>query len=53
MVLLFIPTKAIIMKYFAKKRKMLMDDFIRENEEYASWFGNTVGGVREVKLLEY
>lgn len=51
MVLLFIPTKAIIMKYFAKKRKMLMDDFIKENEEYASWFGNTVGGVREVKLF--
>ena len=51
MVLLFIPTKAIIMKYFAKKQKRVMDEFIAESEKYAGWFGDTVGGVREVKLF--
>lgn len=53
MVLLFIPVKAVIMKHFAKKRKRIMDEFITESEKYAGWFGDTVGGVREVKLLEY
>lgn len=52
MVLLFIPVKAVIMKHFAKKRKRIMDEFITESEKYAGWFGDTVGGVREVKLLE-
>lgn len=51
MVLLFIPAKAAIMKYFAKKRKIVMDEFITESEKYAGWFGDTVGGVREVKLF--
>lgn len=52
-VLLFIPVKVVMMKYFAKKRKLIMDEFIAESEKYAGWFGDTVGGVREVKLLEY
>ena len=51
MVLLFIPVKAVIMKHFAKKRKRIMDEFITESEKYAGWFGDTVGGVREVKLF--
>lgn len=51
MVLLFIPVKAVIMKRFAKKRKRIMNEFITESEKYAGWFGDTVGGVREVKLF--
>lgn len=51
MVLLFIPAKAVIMKYFAKIRKRVMDEFIVESEKYAGWFGDTVGGIREVKLF--
>ncbi len=51
LVLLFIPIKCIIMKYFAKKRKQLIDNFIHENQKYAGWFGDTVGGIREVKLF--
>ena len=39
------------MKHFAKKRKRIMDEFITESEKYAGWFGDTVGGVREVKLF--
>ena len=51
LVLLFIPIKYVIMKYFAKWRKMVMDEFIIDNQRYANWFGDTVGGIREVKLF--
>ena len=51
LVLVFIPIKCIIMKYFAKRQKSIMDDFIVTNQNYARWFGNTVGGVKEVKLF--
>lgn len=51
LVLLFIPVKFIVMKYFAKKQKSIMDEFVMTNQKYARWFGNTVGGVREVKLF--
>ena len=51
LVLLFIPVKCVVMKYFAKKQKQIMDGFISSSQEYAKWFGDTVGGVREVKLF--
>lgn len=51
LVLLFIPIKCVVMKYFAKKQKQIMDEFIIRNQKYAKWFGDTVGGVREVKLF--
>lgn len=51
LVLIFIPVKCIIMKYFAKKQKSIMDEFIVRNQKYARWFGDTVGGVKEVKLF--
>ena len=51
LVLLFIPIKCVVMKYFAKKQKQIMDEFIKKNLKYANWFGDTVGGVREVKLF--
>lgn len=50
-ILFIIPIKYIMMKLFAKKRKEIMDSFIRENSNYARWFGDTVGGVREARLL--
>lgn len=51
LVLLFIPIKCVVMKYFAKKQKQIMDEFIKKNQKYAKWFGDTAGGVREVKLF--
>lgn len=51
LVLVFIPAKSIIMKRFAKKQKSIMDEFIVRNQKYARWFGDTVGGVKEVKLF--
>ena len=46
LVLVFIP-----IKYIAKKQKSIVDDFIVRNHRYAKWFGDTVGGVNEVKLF--
>lgn len=51
LVLLFIPIKCVVMKYFAKEQKHIMDEFIQRNQKYAKWFGDTVGGVQEVKLF--
>lgn len=51
LVVLFIPLKYFIMKFFAKKRKQIMDEFITANQDYAKWFGDTVGGIQEVKLF--
>lgn len=51
LVLLFIPCKYVFMKYIAKKRKAFMDEFIVEVQDYAKWFGDTVGGVEEIKLF--
>lgn len=51
LVLVFIPMKCIVMKYFAKKQKSIMEEFIKRNQKYANWFGDTVGGIKEVKLF--
>jgi ATP-binding cassette subfamily B protein len=51
LVLVFIPIKCIVMKYFAKKQKSIIGEFIVKNQTYARWFGDTVGGVKEIKLF--
>ena len=51
LVLAFIPIKYIVMKYFAKRQKAVMDEFILKSQNYAGWFGDTVGGINEVKLF--
>lgn len=51
LVLLFIPCKYLFIKYIAKKRKKYMNEYIIEAEDYARWFGDTVGGIQEVKLF--
>lgn len=51
LVLLFVPFKYIVMKYFAKLHKKIMDEYINDAQEYAGWFGDTVGGISEIKLF--
>lgn len=36
---------------FCQETKADYDEFIKRNQKYAKWFGDTVGGVREVKLF--
>ena len=52
LVLAFIPFKFIVMRYFAKRQKSLMDEFILKGQKYSGWFGDTVGGINEVKLFD-
>lgn len=51
LVLLFIPVKYLVMKYFTRRQKQMMDEYIETHQQYAKWFGDTVGGVREIKLF--
>lgn len=51
LVLVFVPVKYFVMKYFARQRKKVMDEYLEECAKYARWFGDTVGGIREVKLF--
>lgn len=51
LVLIFIPVKYAVVRYFARQRKKAADIYINDSQEYASWFGDTVGGVKEVKLF--
>lgn len=51
LVLVFIPIKYYITKYFIKQNGKNMSEYIKANQEYANWFGNTIGGVREIRLF--
>ena len=39
------------MKYLARRRKLYADQYIEDAQKYAKWFGDTVGGVHEIKLF--
>lgn len=51
LVLVFIPIKYYITKYFVKQNGKNVSEYIKANQEYANWFGNTIGGVREIRLF--
>lgn len=50
-VLLFVPIKYKVMIIFASKRKKLMDSVIEQNEIYAGFFGDSVAGVKEIRMF--
>lgn len=52
LVMLFIPVKYVVTRYFARRRKQAVDTYISDSQKYAAWFGDTIGGIREVKLFE-
>lgn len=51
-VILYVPFRYMFMKLFAQKQKTCMESFIQTSQEYARWFGDTVGGVEEIKLFQ-
>jgi len=51
-VLAFIPLKYFIMKALAKKQRNLIDSYIIKNQQYAKWFGDTVGGLKEIRFFD-
>ena len=51
LVLAFLPFKYVFMKWLTGKHKQRTEIFIKDNQTYAKWFGETVGGVKEIRLF--
>lgn len=51
LVLFFMPIKYFVMQFFIHKRKKYVSSYIKEEQEYSGWFGDVIGGVKEVKLF--
>jgi ATP-binding cassette subfamily B protein len=49
-VILFIPIKYKITLVLSKRKESLFEDYMKYNSDYFSWFGNTISGIREIKL---
>lgn len=49
-VILFIPIKYKITLILSNKKESLFKDYMNYNSDYYSWFGNTMSGIREIKL---
>lgn len=50
LVIVLIPIRFITVKYLAKKRMKLIEEYMEYNRAFSSWYGDTVSGVKEVKL---
>lgn len=50
LVITIVPLRYIIVRALAKKRKGLIKEFIEFNRDFSSWYGDTICGIREIKL---
>lgn len=50
-VIFLVPGRYVLVKYLAKKRKELFETYMECNERYSAWYGDTLGGIKEIKLL--
>lgn len=50
-VLIFIPIRIIIFKALASRRKAIASKSMNFNSELAHWFGESIGGIKEIKLF--
>lgn len=51
LVLIFIPTKFLLVKHFGNKRKLLVEKIMEANNKFAHWFGDTLSGIKEIRLF--
>lgn len=51
LVLLFIPIKCVVMKYFAKKQKQIMDEFIKKTKNMRNGLGIPSEGYGKLSCL--
>lgn len=49
-VIIFIPIKYKITTVLSNKKETLFKNYMEFNSDYCSWFGNTMAGIREIKL---
>lgn len=50
-VILVVPFRFFTVKFLAKKRKSMFKEYLEYNREYSSWYGDTITGIKEIKLL--
>lgn len=50
-VLVIIPAKYKLVKFFARKRKEVYVEYMEANSAYSSWFGEVISGVKEIRLM--
>lgn len=45
-----LPIRYIIVKKLAGKRRKIFENYMEINKNYAAWYGDTIGGIKEIKL---
>jgi ATP-binding cassette subfamily B protein len=50
LVIIIMPIKYIIVKKLSKDRRKSVIEFLNRNREFYSWFGDTINGIKEIKL---
>ncbi|MCX7747534.1 MAG: ABC transporter ATP-binding protein/permease [Clostridia bacterium] len=50
LVIMVMPVRYFLVKYLAAKRKKLFEDLIRHSRDYSAWYGDTIGGIKEIKI---
>ncbi|OPX43732.1 putative ABC transporter ATP-binding protein [Ruminiclostridium hungatei] len=50
MVVVIVPFRYILVKYIAKKRKQIFEESMEANKHFATFYGDTIAGIKEVKL---
>ncbi|SHJ37994.1 ATP-binding cassette, subfamily B [Clostridium cavendishii DSM 21758] len=49
-VFLFLPIRYILVKSLSKKRRTSFEEYMKYNEDYSAWYGDTIRGIKEIKL---
>lgn len=49
-VLCIIPLRYVLVKYLTAKRRRCFEQYMEYYKDYSSWFGDLIGGIKEVKL---
>lgn len=50
LVIVIIPLRYFIVKFLAKKRKEMFNEYMEYNRDFYSWYGDTINGIKEIKL---
>lgn len=51
LVVIFIPIKYLVTSYFTRKQERYMTEYMLKATNYSRWFGDAVGGVRDIRLF--
>lgn len=49
-VLIMVPIKVFMVKYFSKRREKAMEQILESSRDFSKWFGDNLDGINEIKL---